>query len=137
MHNFWCITVAIFHACRTFMFLNIVLVLFPVLSLGIVFYFWHHKQKWSKCINTKFLLCVGEFPMYIPCQFSRRYHLQQESYEGGGRTFWPTLVWNELINIEKIATTSSHQFLSSPGIHLPLPHRCHSMQFSSALLYPQ
>ncbi len=26
------------------------------------------------------------------CQFSRRYRLQQESNEGDGRTFWPTLV---------------------------------------------
>ncbi len=29
-----------------------------------------------------------------PCQFSRRYHLQQESYEGGGRSFLPILVKN-------------------------------------------
>ncbi len=27
-----------------------------------------------------------------PCKLSRYYHLHQESYEGGGKTFWPTLV---------------------------------------------
>ena len=36
----------------------------------IVLYFWHHKQKGSKGINTLFLLYVGECPMYTHANFS-------------------------------------------------------------------
>ena len=34
-----------------------------------------------------------------PCQFSGRYQLQQESYKGGGRTFWTTLVCMSFLHL--------------------------------------
>ncbi len=37
-----------------------------------------------------------------PCQFSRRYHLQQEIYKGGCRTFWPSLVLDQKVHFMTI-----------------------------------
>ena len=50
-----------------------------------------HTKIWKRCQYIISSVCRWTSNV-CPYQFSRRYLSQQESYEGGGRPFWPTLV---------------------------------------------
>ena len=54
------------------------------------------RQSGEDC-NTYFLLFVGQIQSTIwPCPILKHYHLQQESYKGGGDLFdQPLYYWEE------------------------------------------